>query len=179
MSIKIYVAGKIASGKSTLAKQIMRHTGFPQISFGNTLKEYSQEQNLPQSREMLQSLGQDVLDEYGYSGFLKWIIDHSSSTDWNGPLIIDGFRHPLIYESALKVFPKSILLYCECDEATQIDRILVRDALTLEDIKKIISHKTEIYVSELKPYAHIVCQPESEIENTLRELDKLISDFSH
>lgn len=177
MSIKICVAGKIACGKSTVAKEIAAYTGFPRISFGDILRNYSQEHNIPQTRETLQDLGQKILDQYGYDGFLKWAMDNSPNIDWNGPLIIDGLRHIVVYEYIVELFPETILIYCNCDKQTQINRILSRDKITEDEAIKIVSHSTERYIQELESCAHIVCQSDFDMLDIIGQLNKIIQNF--
>jgi len=174
---KICIAGKIACGKSTVSEVIMRHFGFPKVSFGDILRKYSLIQNLPQTREVLQNLGQKILDQCGYDGFLKWVMDNSPNIDWNGPLIIDGLRHIPVYEHIVELFPETILVYCKCDVRTQINRIVSRDKITKEETIKIVSHSTEKYIQELEPYAHIVYQSDSNMQDIIRQIDKLIQNF--
>ena len=177
MIAKICIAGKIACGKSTVAKEITVYTGFPRISFGDILRNYSQEHDIPQTREALQDLGQKILDQHGYEGFLKWAMNNSPNTDWNGSLVIDGLRHVAVYESIVELFPETILVYCSCDPEVQVNRILSRDKITKEEAIKIVSHPTERYIQELEPYAHIVYRPESDIQDIMRQLDKIIQNF--
>lgn len=177
LNTKVCIADKIACGKSTITEAIALHTGFPRISFGNVLREYSEEQDLPQTREALQDLGQEILDEYGYEGFLEWTIEHSPNINWNGPLLIDGLRHPVIYECILEMFLSTILVYCNCNVQMQIDRIVARDRITKEEALKIISHPTEKYIQDIKPYADIIYQSGSNISGAIRQLDKLMLNF--
>ncbi|MBU4338343.1 AAA family ATPase [Patescibacteria group bacterium] len=174
---KICIAGKIACGKSTVSEVIVRHFGFPRVSFGDILRKYSRTQGLPQTREALQNLGQKILDQYGYDGFLKWAMDNSPDTNWNGPLIIDGLRHIAVYEHIVELFPETILVYCKCDMQTQISRIVSRDKITKEEAIKIVSHSTERYIQELESYAHIVYRTDSDMQNIIGQLDKLIQNF--
>lgn len=178
MKVKICIAGKIACGKSTVAEAIMLHTGFPRISFGDILQKYSEEQDLPQTREALQELGQKILDQYGYDGFLKWAIDHSPNINWNDSLIIDGLRHVAVYRHITELFPETILVYCSCDIQTQIKRILSRNRITREEAIKIVSHPTEKYIQELEPYTDVIYRSESDIPGILSKLDKLVQKFS-
>jgi hypothetical protein len=134
-----------------------------------------EENGFSRTREALQAFGQDVKDQYGYEGFLDWSIEHSPYINWNGPLVVDGLRHPVIYEKIMERFPGAILVYCDCDKETQIRRTITRDEITLEEAEKIISHQTEKYVSDLEAYAHIVYRPESSIEDVIQELDRLMS----
>lgn len=129
---------------------------------------------MPRTRESLQAFGQNVKDQYGYEGFLDWSIEHSPYVNWDGPLVVDGLRHPIIYEKIIEKFPEVILVYCDCDRETQIGRIVVRDKITLEEAEKIISHQTEKYVSDLESYAHIVYRIESGIEDIIQKLDRLM-----
>lgn len=177
MNVKVCIAGKIACGKSTITEAIARHTSFPRISFGNILRKYSKEQNLPQTREALQDLGQKILDEYGYGGFLEWTIEHSPNINWNGPLLIDGLRHLAVYECILEMFPSTILVYCNCNVQTQINRIVARDKITKEEALKIISHPTEKYIQDIKPYADIIYQSGSNVSGAIRQFDKLMLGF--
>lgn len=178
MKVKICIAGKIACGKSTIAKVIVFHAGFPKISFGDILRKYSEEQNLLQTREALQELGQKILDQYGYDGFLKWAIDYSPDIDRSDSLIIDGVRHFAVYKRIIELFSETILIYCDCNVRTQIDRILLRDGIKKKEAIKIVSHPTEKYIQELKLYADIIYRSESDISAILNKLDKLIQNFS-
>ena len=54
LDIKIYVAGKICSGNSTLAKKIAKYTGYPLTFFGEILKDHLIKNDLPITRENLQ-----------------------------------------------------------------------------------------------------------------------------
>jgi len=128
LNTKIYVAGKICSGKSTLAKKIAEHTGYPLISFGGILKDHLVRSDLPVTRESLQRIGQELINQLDYEGFLRWSIEHSPQIQWNGPLIVDGLRHGTIYTRLVVLFPRGVLVYCVCDLRTQLARLMARSA---------------------------------------------------
>lgn len=174
MKVKIYVAGKICSGKSTLAKRIAEHTGYPLISFGGILKNHLVKSDLPITRESLQRIGQELIDQLGYEGFVQWSIEHSPEIQWDGHLIVDGLRHGVIYNHLVDKFPRSFLVYCACDPKTQLARLMARDRINEEEARRILSHGTEHYVSELEPQANLVFRPEDSLEDFLARLDALI-----
>ena len=174
MDIKICVAGKICSGKSTLAKKIAERTGCPLISFGEILKDHLVKSDLPVTRETLQRIGQELIDQLGYDGFLRWSIKHSPQIQWNDPLVIDGLRHGAIYSRLVEMFPRSILVYCVCDPETQLARLMNRDQMNTDEARQILSHETEQYVSELEPQVHLFFRPENSLEDFLVRLDALI-----
>lgn len=175
MSTKIYVAGKICSGKSTLARNISTYTGFPLASFGGILRKYTTNANLPTTREALQNLGQNLIDQLGYEGFLKWIINHSSDIQWNSALVLDGLRHEAIYKRLVEMFPANILVYCICDQETQLARVMDRDKIDRCGAERIISHETERHIEELEPLAHLIFRPECAMVTFMAQLDALIA----
>lgn len=174
MEVKIYVAGRICSGKSTLAKRIAEHTNYPLISFGGILKNHLAKSDLPVTRESLQRIGQELIDQLGYEGFLRWSIEHSPEIQWDSPLIVDGLRHGVIYDHLIERFPRSFLVYCACDPKTQLERLMARDQINEECAQRILSHETELHVSELESQANLVFRPEDHIENFLARLDVFI-----
>ena len=174
MNVKVCVAGKICSGKSTLANQIARQAGCPLVSFGGVLRHYSERNKLPVGRRNLQELGKRLIDELGFEDFLEWIIKESS-IDWSQPLVLDGVRHVKIYGYMTKKFSGTILVYCDCDEEAQIVRLRTRDGICEEDAKQIISHATEAGVEDLRAIAHMVFQPHSVLDEFIRELEDFAS----
>ena len=175
MDTKIYVAGKICSGKSTLAKKIVEHTGYPLISFGGILKNHLVKSDLPVTRESLQRIGQELIDQLGYNGFLQWSIEHSPQIQWNSPLIIDGLRHGVIYSRLVEMFPRGVLIYCICDQETQLARLMARDQISEDEARRILSHETEQYVSELEPQANLFFRPVNSTDDFLAQIDALIA----
>lgn len=175
MDTKICVAGKICSGKSTLAKKIAEHTIYPLISFGGILKDHLVKSDLPVTRESLQRIGQELIDQLGYDGFLRWSVEHSSQIQWDGPLIVDGLRHGAIYARFVEMFPRSVLVYCVCDLETQLVRLMARDKISENAAREILSHETEQYVSELEPRANLFFRPGDSTDDFLAQLDAFIA----
>ena len=175
MNIKICVAGKICSGKSTLAKKIATHIGYPLVSFGGILSGHLSRSDLPVMRNTLQSLGQELINRLGYEGFLNWSIEHSPRVQWDNALIIDGLRHEAIYSRLIEIFPRTVLVYCGCDPKVQITRLMGRDKVNQIEAERIISHETEQYIIELEPRADLFFQSENSTEDFLIQLDIVIA----
>lgn len=174
MNLKICVAGKISSGKSTLVRAVSSHIGFPIISFGGILRDYSISKGLPVKRTDLQRLGQEIIDQFGFGGFFKWMLEHST-TSWNESLIIDGLRHKDIYGHIIGMFPQTLLVYCDCDLKTQISRMIARDGIGENEARQILSHETEMHVEGLRAVAQLVFQPDDRVEDFIKQLDDYIS----
>jgi cytidylate kinase len=153
---------------------ISSHIGFPIISFGGILRDYSTSNGLPTARIDLQRFGQEIIDKFGFEGFVEWMIDHSA-VSWDSPLIIDGLRHRDIYGHILRMFPQTFLVYCDCDLETQISRILNRDGIGENEAKQILSHETEMHVEDLRAVAQLVFQPDDRVEYFIKQLNDYIS----
>lgn len=176
MDLKICVAGRICSGKSTLAKRIATHVGCPLVSFGEILKDHLLKNELPATREALQNLGQELISQLGYDGFLQWSIDHSPHIQWKSALVMDGLRHGAIYSRLVEKFPRTVLIYCACSPETQLARLMKRDKVARDEAKRIISHTTEQCVSELEPRAHLLFHSGySSMKSFLTQLDEFIT----
>ncbi len=175
MNIKILIAGGTCSGKSTLAKLIAGHTGYPIASFGGILRNYARASNLPLTVESLQNLGQGLISQLGYDGFLQWVIDHSPNISWDGPLVLDGVRHAAMHESLKKVFSTNILVYCVCGKEMQLARMMSRDGISREDAERILSHPLEQFIIDMEPRANLFFRPRDSIDDFLVQLDALIA----
>lgn len=149
--------------------------GYPLISFGGILKGHLVRNDLPVTRESLQRIGQELIDQLGHDGFLQWSIKHSPQIQWNGPLIVDGVRHGAIYTRLIETLPRCVLVYCVCDPETQLARLMARDRISEDAALQILSHETERYVSELEPQANLFFRPEDSTSDFLAQLDALIA----
>lgn len=174
MNIKIGVAGKIASGKTTAARAISQHFSCPIVSFGDILREFSIQKGLPCHREALQKLGQKTIDDLGYSRFLDWVIKNSPQIKWEDSLVVDGFRHFDIYRCFAKIFSRSLLVYCSCDENLQLKRLMERDKIDKRHALNIISHPTEQKVEQLRQCADVILEGGMEINQLIACLDSLL-----
>lgn len=84
------VAGRIGSGKTSVACLLGKLTGAPITSFSRTLKDLAQSQDIEPSREALQALGA-VLVRESPEHFCQAVLDQAN---WHGgDLIVDGLRH--------------------------------------------------------------------------------------
>lgn len=175
ISQKIFLAGGTCSGKSTLARRIATHTGYPLTSFGDSLRQYAASTGLPSTREALQQLGQELIDKLGYDGLLQWTIEQSPHIQWNQALVLDGVRHVALYEHLARMFPQNVLVYCVCDKETQLARLMNRDGISREEAEHILSHMLEKLVSTLEPKAHLFFRPGDSTEDFLAQLDAFIA----
>lgn len=99
----IMIIGRISSGKSTLAKQLVDAIPYTiNISFGTFLKNYCLENgiDIEENRDVLQNLGQKFIDE-NPEKFLKNVVKYFSSVD-EELHVFEGVRHVSIFEEIEK-----------------------------------------------------------------------------
>ncbi|MFC1640684.1 AAA family ATPase [Patescibacteria group bacterium] len=172
MELKIALAGKIASGKSTIAKALSTHFGCDSISFSQVLRLHLASQGASSNRTALQELGRELLDRYGNEGFLDWVIEKTPHLAWDGTLIIDGFRHPDVYRRLQERYSKTILVFCAVSDEDRILRIMTRDSLERETVLQLINDSTEQFVDQLRDAANLIVHPSTTIDEIIAHLRK-------
>lgn len=176
MSQKIFLAGGTCSGKSMLAERIAKLTGYQVTSFGSIVREYASKTGQSTIIRNLQYIGQELIDKLGYDGFLQWTIRQSPNVRWDQNLILDGVRHLEIYNCLNRMFPNNILIYCACNKETQLERLMNRDGLSINEAQNILSHNLEKLISTLESKAHLVFKLGYPIEDFLSQLDCTLRD---
>ena len=143
MSAKICVSGKIATGKTTVSRELSRHFGYQIVSFGDIMRAYLNGLGVEPTREAMHAQSHRIVTEIGNFRAMDWFIDNSSDIDWQGNLIVDGCRHPETYKRLQELFDSCFLIHCSCCAPTQIKRIQERDKLSITQINKIVAHPVE------------------------------------
>lgn len=90
--VAIGVAGRIGSGKTTLARALAGKLQCPRASFGDYVLSVAVERGLDvTNRASLQELG-DRLIARGWIEFCTAVLEHAHYT--GGSVVVDGVRHP-------------------------------------------------------------------------------------
>lgn len=161
--MKLFIAGKTCSGKSYVARKLAECYSLPLWSFGSAIRRISQSLDASYDVQSLQDLGQRLINEKGYAGFLEYLIKFESQVEWSSSLIIDGVRHVEMYRALQKRFPCSCLVYCECSQSVQVSRMIARDHISLAQAQKIISHPIECNTDMVESSANYVHHSEDDI----------------
>ncbi len=116
-------AGRKASGKSTISRNISKILGWPYSSFGDCVRAIAKERGISLDIDSLQALGQSLVDQ-DCSSFCRRVLDGSGNTD-NQSIIVDGIRHIKI-DDILKqlVTPnKLIIIFIDTPENIILNRL--------------------------------------------------------
>jgi len=142
MSFVVGFAGKIGSGKTTIAKYAASAFNIRYISFGDYVKRQAFLRGIRMTRKNLQNLGQLLYEE----DEIKFCVDVLNYHKWDGrsSIIIDGIRH-LKANTALKKLVAPIpyfLVFIDADDALRKKRVDSKDLPVFD------SHPTEKAVQQ-------------------------------
>lgn len=133
------IAGKTGSGKSTLSKIIATELNYKYASFGDHVRKIALAKSISPTRQNLQNLGQELLNE----NIKQFCLSIFSDIQWRQGqgLIIDGIRHEEII-SVIKgiIFPDSFkLIFIKVDDSIRMARMKIDDST----LRSIDDHPTE------------------------------------
>ena len=123
------IAGKIASGKSTLARAVAVRLDARRLGFGDYVRAIAESKGLnPSDRNVLQELGQALAtrDPSAFVGGLLSLADCDPAQD----IVIDGVRHVPIWKEIEAIAARSaratFLVFLDMPEETRQQRLAAR-----------------------------------------------------
>ena len=155
------IAGKIASGKSTLARAVAARLNARRLGFGDYVRSIAESEGLnPSDRNVLQELGQGLAmrDPSAFVAALLSSAGYSSSED----IVFDGVRHVTIWNEieaiAARAHVVAFLVFLDMPETIRQRRLTAR-GLDRQSADAFDGHESE-----------------SDLEARLRETADLILD---
>jgi dephospho-CoA kinase len=152
MSTVLALAGKIASGKSTLAVNFAEAVGWPHVSFGDFVRGVARERGLQETRDVLQEIGDKFIRE-DLEGFCKSVL---AQADWKAgqPLVIEGVRHEDVSNLLRRLVAPSkyFLVLVSVDDQTRKERLLQEGIDDCDLIERVETHPTEEQVKTVLPH---------------------------
>jgi len=143
-------SGKVASGKSTLAKEVASALAWKRASFGDYVRVVADGQGLEPSREVLQDLGESLAK--APEEFCRAMLAHFG---WQSgePLVIDGVRHLEIVEALRRIVaPLELrLIFVDISEEQRRERLAGAGDVNLAKMPQIEKHSTERQVDTVLP----------------------------
>lgn len=151
MSKVLALAGKINSGKSTIASIYAQFYNCPYVSFGEYVRYITKQRGLADIRENWQRVGEELV-ETDPELFCRAVL---AQADWKPgqQLVIDGIRHAKINNLLKEIVAPSkyILTLIEVDEQIRKERLYKEGVAQNELIERIESHSTESQVKTILP----------------------------
>lgn len=136
-------AGRIGSGKTTIARGVSTALGWPYASTGDYVRMVAKARGLGESRAELQDLGGSLIRE-GWKRFCTAVLEFAGWQQGHD-LVLDGIRHIEVVQTLRSlVAPGHVcLVFIDTDEHIRRERAQLRDAVTIEQLRQADSHATE------------------------------------
>ena len=109
----VVLAGKIASGKSCIAKQLAALHGAPIVSFGNMIRSICAERGTEATRAACQDLGHELFTTLGADRLLELAVAYSKVPPSAKVVIVDGVRHVDVWEAVQRITESASLLFVD------------------------------------------------------------------
>jgi dephospho-CoA kinase len=145
------IAGPIAAGKSALAKALADNNVGTRASFGAFVRKVANERGVPEERDELQRLGEELLNELGAIEFTQQALDGIVGEN----LVIDGVRHVAVSDALAARADRYVLVFVELDDAQRQARLEAREERSV-DLAALDGHSTEREVGLLLSRADLV-----------------------
>ncbi|MEO2151481.1 MAG: AAA family ATPase [Thermococcus sp.] len=187
----IGVVGKIAAGKTTVAK-FFEEKGFCRVSCSEPLidllthnvSDYSWIPELPEkaepTREKLIEFGKYLKNKYGGDILIRLAVDKKRNCE---KVVIDGVRSREEIEAIKRLGGK--VIYVEAKPEIRFERLMRRKASkdkgieTFEDFKEMDDAEERLYhTSELKGLADYVIVNEGTLEELRERVERIIKELS-
>ena len=187
----IGVVGKIAAGKTTVAK-FFEEKGFCRVSCSDPLidllthniSEYSWVPELPEkaepTRDRLIEFGKYLKDRYGEDILIRLAVDKKRNCE---NIVIDGVRSEGEINAVKRLGGK--VIYVEARPETRFERLVERKASkdktikSFEDFKAMDDAEERLYhTSELKGLADYVIVNEGTLEELRRKVEGIIEEVA-
>jgi AbrB family looped-hinge helix DNA binding protein len=171
-------AGSAGSGKSTIAGRVASILRWPHTSFGDHVRNIATQRGLAGTRDELQEIGANTIEERGPRGFCEDVI---SASQWRSgsSLIIDGLRHKQIYEALKEILRpiEVIVIFVEADDATRAMRLRGRGEVYADGVRQIDLHRVERQIPELPKLATLVVDGAKREEIIADEVTEFLATF--
>lgn len=167
----IMIAGRVRSGKSTLARHLAARYDGLRVGFGDLVRQRTSLLGLPGERRFWQQVGEQwvTADSAG-------LCDAAMAPAEGSPIVIvDGVRHEHIYRmlKARAAGRRPVLIFV--DTAMEVCRFrLASDGVTEEVIDEVLGHSTESELPLLRRSADFVVDGTRDAAEALVVLDDLI-----
>jgi dephospho-CoA kinase len=168
----IGVAGRIGSGKSSVARVFERECGFQYLRYSLVLAEWFK--TCSGAKTHLQQVGWDVMSGEGQRELNRRLIKQINR---ERDCVVDGLRHPIDFQSLNAEFGTQFyLIYINTSPEIRFERLRDRYS-TYEEFLIADSHPVESHIESLKCRASIVLLNPVPIDTQAAGVTSLVQRF--
>lgn len=159
LGLSVMVSGRIASGKTSLAKRLSDRMAIRRVSFGSVIQGMLPGTRSP-TRGRLQDHGQRIMDAYGAGWLLLRALEsHGIPLGCGARVIFDGVRHASMVAEIRSVSRASCVLFVDARQDVRLARYMSRglDGAP-EAFRKADSHRVEAEIGRIRRGADLVIE---------------------
>ena len=168
LRVAVGVAGRIGSGKTTLAEQLAQRLDCVHASFGNYVRAVAIDRGISDDRDNLQTLGDELLGG-GWDNFCSSVLNHAGYV--GGAVVVDGIRH-LAAVSALQRLVDPVpwqLIGVDAPDDTRVARLRGR-GVSLEEARRADAHSNESEVDRVLALADLRLLADVSVEDAVEQV---------
>jgi len=175
--ICIGLAGRIGSGKTTIARYLASKYGFESLSYSGYLKAILERKKMPITPRTLQEAANELWAKKGYNGVTRLLLE-GATLDRN--YSIDGIRRSEAVKYLKQIFANNFYLIFR-DKPIKIRhqlynaRLVSDDWVTFDTFLEIDAQETERHIDILKDAANFIVFYEEDITELEHKVDYIIS----
>jgi dephospho-CoA kinase len=169
------LAGGIATGKSTLARELVRRfAGSTVRAFGDVVRRKAAQDGRGQDRATLQEIGLQLIAD-GWPTFVDLLLADIQPVH-DSTLIIDGIRHVEAIAEIRRRFPTTPVrvVFMRLDALTTEARLIVRDG-GVEGLE----HTVEADVWRIEQMADLIIDARQSIEESIASVSRVVETEKH
>jgi dephospho-CoA kinase len=174
----LIIAGPIGVGKSAVTDWLRSQYGWDVVSFGRYVQAMAEKQKLGSSRDVLQRLGQELIETRGPRRFLL------DAVQWNQPesdvLLFDGVRHRAVLTSIRETHCRVVVIFLHASAEARFQRFVDRGRSTdsmnigVQEFVALTSMGVEAEISSLEELADAGVDANQEFNAVLAQVTSVL-----
>lgn len=177
MTLVIGLAGRIGSGKGTVAKYLEERYGAKKFVYSDILGDLLDRLHLPKTRENLQKLGEGIREKLGDDVLVNAMVGEVKGST-QSIMIIDGIRYANEVEM-LRSFEENLLMFTDAPVLTRYERCVARaqkgeEKEGFSDFELRDNAPTELELEQVRGMADHVIDNSGSIDDLFEKVDEIM-----
>jgi len=165
-------SGRMASGKSKLARRFAEDKRCLLVSFGAFVRAECKRREITPTRGSLQDVGFDLFRALGAETLLSEALACTGANEFPD-IVLDGVRHADMLLAIRRRWPSAVLVYADASASLRYQRFCQREedkTTSFDDFCRLDEHPIERGVTVLKSEADVVVDMSTDFDAVYRDL---------
>ena len=173
MKAAIVICGRIGSGKSTVSAMLASELSIQMVSFGDYVRQMARRDGRPNTRSVLQNLGDCLYQQLGASGLLQGTLE-MAGIDKDETVIFDGVRHIDVLSEIRRRADKTVAVYLDASPEVRYERRRSQGppGLSWQEFEAMDNHSVEGEIGALAEFCNLVIDASKPLSHLHGELPR-------